>query len=157
VPLIASSPEQLRELLSAVGYNRKVINIRESNIITSGEPVIGGDGSRGYLYLEFEETVSHGSVVLHLEAVVELSGSGSFWQINDCEEDGYYTGAAAPWAPVYPDTHHHITANKQYILIQGEGDLYTLFWYPEPAPAGEWMFIFITTLYVDINYFLSGG
>ena len=123
-PLVVSTPEQLRKLLAGAAPRDIVINIKASDStgpsnLAIGE-ALGGARSYSYVYLH-ESNSSQWPIIFHLTAEVELAGSGSFWQINDCEERAYFTGwemfheTGGEWA------HHHIAANRQSVEVDGGG------------------------------------
>jgi len=149
-PLVVRSPEQLRKLLAGAAPRALVFNINASDVVGASPLTISEalDVTYSYVYLH-ESDSSQWPIVFHLTAEVELAGSGSFWEINDCEERAYFTGWEMWHEPGGEWAHHHIAANKQSVKIDGGGFIKFYIW----TPLGK---IHVFTYWFDmtINYSL---
>lgn len=149
-PLVVGSPGQLRKLLAGAASSTLVFNVNASDVAGPSALPIGEPLSLTYSYVYLHESdSSQWPIVFHLYAEVELAGSGSFWQINDCEERAYFTGwemwheTGGEWA------HHHIAGDMQSVKIDGGGFIKFYIW----TPLGK---IHVFTYWFDmtINYSL---
>ena len=131
-PLVVTSPGQLRKLLSGAAPRRTEFHIKASDLGDLSMLTIGESLGLIETYVELHETDSHEwPRIFHLYAKVWLAGSGSFWQITECDERVYFTG----WQPIWSGTEgewsdHHIAWNKQSVEVEGGATFYGYILFP---------------------------
>jgi len=140
-PLVVTSPEQLRKLLARSTSRPLKFHIDASDLRREDMLTVGESAALTESYVVLHETDSfEWPAIFHLYAKVWLVGSGSFWQISECDERVYFTGWL-PWSGHEDEwSSHHIYSNNVrveveggalfygYILIPGIGE-YRVHWY----------------------------
>ncbi len=128
-PLRVESPGELRRLLSGMAPQRGVVNITASDLVCQEALSISPSLGIVYSTVELETTnSSQWPIIFHLTAEVTLAGSGSFWEIYDCDERSYFTGwegiseTGGEWAD------SDIAPNKQSVQIDGGGYIKHYIW-----------------------------
>jgi hypothetical protein len=124
-PLVVTSPGQLRKLLSGMKNGKTEFTIdvsilQEASMLTAGET---RELTETYVILHETES-SEWPVVFHLYAKVWIVGSGSFWQITECDDRAYFTGWL-PWTGTDDEwSSSHIYSNNVEVEVEGGGLFY---------------------------------
>ena len=124
-PLVVSTPGELRKLLSGMKNGKTeftidVSNLQEVSMLTAGET---RELTETYVILHETES-SEWPVVFHLYAKVWIVGSGSFWQITECDDRAYFTGWL-PWTGTEDEwSSSHIYSNNVEVEVEGGGLFY---------------------------------
>lgn len=151
IPLEVTSPGQLRKLLSGsrngtIELSVDAPDLQGMSLLTASQTLAMTE-----TYVVLEKTDRHEwPCVFHLYARVWIVGSGSFWEITDCQDRVYFTGWEPFWSEIGGEwSDHHIFTNKQRIWIEGGGYIKGYFW----TPLGM-IHIYTYNYYLLIDYSL---
>lgn len=124
-PLVVTSPGELRKLLAGAPPSRMEFHVSASDLQDLSALMTGELLGLTETYVELHATNSHEwPVIFHLYAKVWMIGSGSFWQITECNERVYFTGWL-PWSGHEGEwSDHHIAWNCQSVEVEGGAVFY---------------------------------
>jgi len=125
-PLVVTSPGELRKLLAGAPPSRMEFHVSASDLQDLSALMTGELLGLTETYVELHATNSHEwPVIFHLYAKVWMIGSGSFWQITECNERVYFTGWL-PWISwISGDT--YLISKKQRCLLIRKNQRFLLF------------------------------
>jgi len=149
-PLVVHSPAQLRRLLAVERPRHLVLEITETDLHALGASA-GGAFATATTYVPLHAwNSSQWPIVFHLYAEVWVTGSGSFWEIIDCDDWAEFTGWEAFSETGGEWSRHRIASDRQSIKIEGGGYIKHYIW----TPLGK-IHVMTYRFKITINYRIS--
>lgn len=149
-PLVVHSPGQLRKFLAGRTPEYKVFNFKGLDLHVLDMPEEGGSRTLTTYVPLHAQNSSQWPIIFHLYANVWVTGSGSFWEITDCDDWAEFTGWEAFSETGGEWSRHRIAGDRQSIKIDGGGYIKHYIW----TPLGK-IHVFTYRFNMTINYRIS--